>query len=67
MKKCKQRHPLGDAGLGPAINNKPLPGFMIKSQVRLGAGAMPSFSKEEINGEELDDLVEYLKALRRHG
>jgi mono/diheme cytochrome c family protein len=67
MKKCNQCHPKGDAGLGPALNNKPLPGFMIKLQVRMGAGAMPSFSKEEISKSELEELVSYLKALRRHG
>ena len=67
MKKCNQCHPKGDAGLGPALNNKPLPGFMVKFQVRKGAGAMPSFSKEEISKDELDDVVHYLKALRHHG
>jgi len=67
MKKCNQCHPKGDAGLGPGLNNKPLPGFMVKFQVRMGAGAMPSFSKEEISKAELNDVVHYLKALRRHG
>ena len=67
MANCHACHPGGEAGLAPAINNKPLPGFMIKTQVRLGVGAMPRFSKEEISSDQLDDLVTYLKALRRHG
>jgi mono/diheme cytochrome c family protein len=67
MASCHACHPGGEAGLAPAINNKPLPGFMIKTQVRLGVGAMPAFSRDEITAEELDDLVTYLKALRRHG
>ena len=66
MANCHACHPGGEAGLAPAINNKPLPGFMIKAQVRLGMGAMPRFSADEITAEQLDDLVTYLKALRRH-
>jgi mono/diheme cytochrome c family protein len=66
MRECHQCHPGGEAGLGPAINNKPLPGFMIRLQVRNGIGAMPAFSQSEINPEEMDDLLEFLKALRRH-
>lgn len=64
MKRCHQCHPGGEAGLGPALNNKPLPGWMIRFQVRHGLGAMPAFSEKEIGDRELDDLVAYLKALR---
>ena len=66
MRECHQCHPAGEAGLGPAINSKPLPGFLIKFQVRTGLGAMPAFSQREISPEELDHLVDYLKALRNH-
>lgn len=66
MRECHQCHPGGEAGLGPAINNKPLPGFLVKFQVRTGLGAMPAFSQGEISAEELDHLVDYLKALRNH-
>lgn len=66
MRECHQCHPGGEAGLGPAINNKPLPGFMIRLQVRNGIGAMPAFSQTDINPKEMDDLLEFLKALRRH-
>lgn len=63
---CQQCHPGGEGGLGPALNNKPLPGFLISFQVRQGLGVMPAFSEDEISGKEMDDLVSYLKALRRH-
>lgn len=67
MRHCHQCHPGGEAGLGPSLNEKPLPGFLMKLQVRKGLGAMPSFSEEHINDEELDALIAYLKALRHHG
>lgn len=67
MKQCSQCHPGGEAGLGPAINNKPLPGFLIRFQVRHGLGAMPAFSEERVTDSELTDVIAYLKALRQHG
>lgn len=66
MEFCNGCHPGGTAGLGPAINNKRLPGFLIRTQVRRGLGVMPGFSEEVISDEALDALVEYLAALRRH-
>jgi mono/diheme cytochrome c family protein len=57
---CHQCHPGGSGGLGPAINDKPLPGGLIKTQVRIGGGAMPAFSKERLSEEELDGIVAYL-------
>jgi mono/diheme cytochrome c family protein len=61
---CNQCHPGGAAGLAPAINNKPLPVNLIKTQVRKGLGLMPAFSEREISEEELDGVVRYLKGLR---
>ena len=61
---CYQCHPGGAAGIGPALNNKPLPGWAMKFQVRHGLGTMPGFSQQQIADDELDDLVAYLKALR---
>ena len=61
---CHQCHPGGEGGLGPGLNDKPAPGWLMKTQVRTGLGAMPSFPKEVISGEELDDLVAYLLAVR---
>lgn len=63
---CSYCHPGGEAGLALALNNKPLPGFMIKTQVRHGAGTMPAFSERELSAEDLDALVKYMKALRRN-
>ena len=63
---CYQCHPGGAAGLGPGLNDKPLPGFAIKTQVRRGVGAMPTFPEEEISDDALDDLITYLVALRRN-
>ena len=57
---CYQCHPGGGAGLGPAINDKPLPVFLMKTQVREGLGAMPAFSQREISDEQLEDVIRYL-------
>jgi len=62
---CDQCHPGGEAGLGPALNNKPLPGFLIKMQIRHGLGAMPSFSNIRVPERDMDNIVNYLKELRR--
>ena len=63
---CHKCHPGGDAGLGPALNNKPLPRLAMHTQVRIGAGAMPSFSDRYIPDEELDALLDYVVAVRKH-
>jgi mono/diheme cytochrome c family protein len=67
MVRCQQCHPGGAAGLGPAINDKPLPGFLMRMQVRRGLGAMPEFDEQMISDAELDALVIYLQELRRQG
>lgn len=64
MRYCHKCHPGGESGLGPALNNKPLPGPMIKLQVRAGMGAMPKFPEELLPSPQLDDLVDYIKRLR---
>lgn len=61
MKNCNRCHPDGMGGIGPAIVNKPLPGFLIRFQVRNGLGAMPSFRKERLPKSDLDNLVKYIK------
>lgn len=61
---CHQCHPGGTAGQGFAINNRPLPGWLIEFQVRNGVGAMPAFPEEQISESELDAMVEFLFALR---
>jgi mono/diheme cytochrome c family protein len=64
-KNCYQCHPGGEAGLGPALNDKPAPVWLMKTQVRVGLGAMPSFGKDQISSEELDDLMAYVIAVRK--
>jgi mono/diheme cytochrome c family protein len=64
FRKCHKCHPMGDAGLGPALNNKPVPDAAIRLQVRTGVGAMPSFNDEQISDQELDALLVYLDTLR---
>jgi mono/diheme cytochrome c family protein len=62
---CNGCHPGGTQGIGPAINNKPLPTWLMRFQVRKGLGAMPAFTEEDISGEQLDALLRYLVWLRR--
>lgn len=71
MENCERCHPGGEAGVGPAFNNVPLPGFAKRFRVRskafaLGLGRMPSFKKHEISKEELNDLLAYMRALRKN-
>ena len=61
---CDQCHPNGEAGIGPGIVDKPLPDFLMKLQVRAGLGVMPSFSDERISGQELDELMAYVDAMK---
>jgi len=63
---CNKCHVGGEAALAPSINDKPLPRFLMHTQVRVGMGAMPSFKKDEISDEEVGLILDYLKALRRH-
>jgi mono/diheme cytochrome c family protein len=65
MHECNQCHPGGAAGLGPAINDKPLPGGLIKTQVRQGLGTMPHFSQQHISDDDLSAVVAYLQARRQ--
>jgi mono/diheme cytochrome c family protein len=65
MRQCNQCHPNGEGGLGPSLNDKPAPRFLMATQVRLGLGAMPAFDKSKISPDELHDLLDYVLALRR--
>ena len=62
---CYACHGHGEGGLGPAINDKPLPAFMIRLQVRRGLGAMPAFDEGDISGEDLENVIAYVGELRR--
>jgi len=65
MAKCNRCHPGGEAGLGPATNDKPLPEFLIATQIRTGLGAMPAFTKQEMSDRDVADVIAYMKAVRR--
>jgi mono/diheme cytochrome c family protein len=62
MRECNGCHPQGAGGLGPALNDKPVPAAAIKLQVRTGLGAMPAFPESEISSEELEALVAFMSA-----
>jgi mono/diheme cytochrome c family protein len=64
---CHACHPRGEAGLGPSLNDKPLPTWLVRFQVRNGLGVMPGFDRDRIPPDELDALLRYMVALRRHG
>jgi mono/diheme cytochrome c family protein len=65
MRNCHECHPKGEAALAPSLNDKPLPDFLVRLQVRYGLGAMPEFGPDQISDAELADLIAYLDALRR--
>jgi mono/diheme cytochrome c family protein len=61
---CHACHPNALAGLGPGIVDKPIPNWLVRLQVRVGLGVMPSFSADDIDDDDLDALIAYLDALR---
>ena len=65
MAKCNRCHPGGEAGLGPATNDKPLPEFLIATQIRTGLGAMPAFTEQEMSDADVAAVIAYMKATRR--
>lgn len=64
MQYCQKCHPMGEAGLGPALNNNPAPGFVKRFQVRHGLGAMPAFKADVISREDLNHIMKYLKTMK---
>lgn len=64
---CNTCHPGGASGVGPAINNKPLPKFLIRFQVRHGLGVMPDFEEEILTDKEVRNIAQYLVYLRKEG
>lgn len=62
---CLSCHAQGEGGMGPALNNKPLPEFLVRFQVRHGIGAMPAFSDEQLSDRDLHHLARYVTALRK--
>jgi mono/diheme cytochrome c family protein len=62
---CYQCHPNGAGGLGPAINDKPLPELAIRTQIRKGVGAMPAFDDSWLTDDEVASIAHYVHELRR--
>jgi mono/diheme cytochrome c family protein len=62
---CNECHPQGESGLGPSLNDKILPDFFVKNQVRNPLALMPEFEEDRISDAELEDLVEFTKAVKR--
>jgi mono/diheme cytochrome c family protein len=61
---CYQCHPGGGSGLGPALNNKPLPEVAIRTQIREGVGAMPAFDGDMLTDDEVAAIAKYVQELR---
>jgi mono/diheme cytochrome c family protein len=67
MRHCNQCHPNGEGGLGPAINNKPIPRLVMKLQIRKGVlGSMPAFHEGDLSDADVDAVLDYVEALRKH-
>ena len=62
---CSKCHPGGEAGLGPALNNKPLPAIAIRTQIRQGLGAMPAFDGHHLSDADVEAIVEFVIVLRQ--
>lgn len=62
---CATCHPGGMGGLGLAIINKPLPGSLIRFQIRNGIGVMPAFNENTLTDEQVENIAEYLVYLRK--
>jgi mono/diheme cytochrome c family protein len=63
-KLCFQCHPGGNSGLGPALNDKPLPEAAIRTQIREGVGAMPSFGEDQLSDGDVDAIADYIQEMR---
>lgn len=61
---CYQCHPGGAGGLGPALNDKPLPEAAIRIQIRQGVGAMPAFDGDLLTDDEVAAIAKYVQELR---
>jgi len=66
MQDCYKCHPGGEAGIGPSLNDKRLTSVMTRYRVRHGASGMPAFGRSRLSDGQLDDVMAYLTALRRH-
>jgi len=65
MTYCYKCHPMGEGGLGPALNSLTLPKFAKRFQVRHGLGVMPYFKKDQISKKDLRAITDYMGALKK--
>lgn len=66
IRSCNTCHPQGKAGLGPTLENlcqRYPDDVALKALIRKGKGMMPAQPEKEINGEELENLITYLRSL----
>ena len=66
MTHCNKCHPMGEAGLGPALNPNPAPRFVKALQIRWGIGTMPHFSRTELSRQDVSDITLFMKKLRHN-
>ena len=64
VRHCYKCHPNGESGLGPALNDKPLPEVAIRTQIREGVGAMPAFDEHQLRDQDVEALAKYVQELR---
>ena len=65
MTYCHKCHPMGEGGLGPALNSLNVPQFVKRFQVRHGLGVMPYFKRDQISKQDLHDISAYMSALKK--
>jgi mono/diheme cytochrome c family protein len=66
VRSCNTCHPAGKDGVGPNLENlaeKYPDDDSLKALIRKGRGVMPAQSKSVITDAELENLIQYLRAL----
>lgn len=64
MVHCNKCHPGGDAGVGPSLNDKAIPDFLVHFQIRQGFGDMPAFKEEELSKDDVKKIVLFVQQMR---
>jgi mono/diheme cytochrome c family protein len=66
IRSCNTCHPGGKAGVGPSLENLSehyADDNALKALIRKGKGVMPAQPTSVVTEPELDNLIEYLRAL----